>query len=96
MENQSYLCKSSLLKRSEIGISESSIGAGDTLGSDTVVNNDPVDLACDKPWGEHAAKVTADLLSFIGPFLFWDSSMRRGTRGGRGGGLSKIHIYKEH
>ena len=85
---------SSLLNRSEIGRSDSSTGFGDTLGSDTVVNSDPVDLASDKPRGEHAAKVTADLLSFVGPFLFWDSSIRRGTRGGRGGGLSKIHIHQ--
>ena len=61
---------SSLLSRSEMGRSESSTGIGETLGSDTVVNSDPVDLASDKPRGEHAAKLTADLLSFIGPFLF--------------------------
>ena len=88
-----YLWISSLLSRSEMGKSESSTGTGGALGSDTVENNDPVDLAWDKPRGEQPAKLTADLLSFIGPFLFWDSSMRRGTRGGRGGGLSKNHIW---
>ena len=40
-----YLWMSSLLSRSEIGKSESSTGTGDALGSDTVENNDPVDLA---------------------------------------------------
>jgi len=67
--NNRFLWMSSLLSRSEIGRSESSTGIGETLGFDTVVNSDPVDLASDKPRGEHAAKLTADLLSFIRPFL---------------------------
>ena len=62
-------------------------------------NKDPVDFVKFKPRGEHAAKPTADLLSFIVPFLFWDSSMRRGTqgtRGGSGGGLPKISWFVLH
>lgn len=75
-----------------MGTSDEPIGVGEILGSGRVVNKELVDLARLKPRGEHAATPTADLLFFTGPFLFWDSSMRRGTRGGSGGGLSKIYV----
>ena len=73
-----------------MGTSEEPILVWETLGSGSVVNKEPVDLARLKPRGEHAARPTAELLFFTGPFLFWDSSMRRGTRGGSGGGLSEF------
>ena len=85
-----YLSSSICFNLSARSLVDKSIVLGELLGSAVVENKDPVDFVRFKPRGEHAAKPTADLLSFIVPLLFWDSSMRRGTqgtRGGSGGGL---------
>ena len=65
-----YLSSSICFNLSARSLVDKSIVLGEILGSAVAENKDPVDFVKFKPRGEHAAKPTADLLSFIIPFLF--------------------------
>ena len=82
----------SLFILSVISAEDMTCGIGEILGSGTEFRRDPVDFAKLSPLGEQADKSTTDLLPFLPPCRFCGSSVRRGTRGGRGGGLSKMKI----
>ena len=71
------------------------IGEMECCGT-TEFRRDPVDFLKLSPLGEHADNPITDLLPLLPPCRFWGSSVRRGTRGGRGGGSSEIKIWNTY
>ena len=87
----------SLFILSVISVEDITCGIGEMVGSGTTgYRRDPVDLLKLSPLGEHADNPTTDLLPRLPPCRFCDSSVRRGTRGGRGGGSSEIKVWNTY